>query len=217
MTYYRYEPQYKPNSEWIRKGTQWVSWDNAFTDEELETIKIANNTNRNITKHVDVTTGDGATRKTDKYVYPKNLESFDFVRHRFKKIIDIVNSQYFRFMLGETMHFRSIVYSQPGDHLEWHMDNLNWVNWDQSEGEDKEYDTSTIFEPRKLTAVIQLSDPDEYSGCDVEVMTDGGIHTAEKKKGLINIWPGYMVHRVTPLISGRRETLGVYVTGPRFK
>jgi len=201
--------------KWVRRGINWVSWDDAFTDIELDLIKkISKEITDAVGYFEEVTTGDGLTRKVDNFNHPKNLDSFDFVKERLTNIINTVNSEYFKFNLAKSINMRSIVYSKIGDYLDWHMDNLEWVDWDQS----KEFkENNNIFEPRKLTAVLQISDPSEYSGGELQIMTDGGIFNADKKKGQINIYPGYLVHRVTPLLSGRREILAAYSTGPRFK
>ena len=68
---------------------------------------------------------------------------------------------------------------------------------------------------RKLSLVCQLSDPSEYEGGELQIHT-GQIHTVEKKKGLVVIFPSYLLHCVTPVTSGKRQTLVLWIEGPPF-
>lgn len=67
---------------------------------------------------------------------------------------------------------------------------------------------------RKLTVIVQLTDPSEYEGCDVEVVAHG---YANKGKGDVLVFPSSMLHQVSELTEGHREALVVWVNGPPFK
>ena len=73
---------------------------------------------------------------------------------------------------------------------------------------------------RKLSLIVQLSDPSEYEGGDVEFFT-GGEYTdtklkMSKVKGSSLIFPSYMLHRVTPVTKGIRKSLVLWVGGSQF-
>lgn len=95
----------------------------------------------------------------------------------------------------------------PGDHHDWHMDTL-------SHGE----------LVRKLTAVVQLDDGDAYEGGDLAVLRFGVDWHEElelprdqlRQRGTVMVFPSYLLHRVTSVVSGRRRTLVGWVLGPRF-
>jgi PKHD-type hydroxylase len=70
---------------------------------------------------------------------------------------------------------------------------------------------------RKLSLVMQLSDPYEYEGGELQLKTGHNDITIPKQKGLVTIFPSFTLHRVTPLTSGTRRTLVVWVAGPPFK
>lgn len=104
-----------------------------------------------------------------------------------------------------------LVYEEPDDHYEWHID-------------------GDIIHPtergnqRKLTCIIQLSDHNEYEGCDIEMTTSlSEKNVLEehqlllRQKGTVLIFPSYINHRVTPLISGRRESIVSWVEGPQWR
>jgi predicted 2-oxoglutarate/Fe(II)-dependent dioxygenase YbiX len=99
---------------------------------------------------------------------------------------------------------------EKDEYLRWHMDNVHWVN-------KTEDPSNIIITPKKLSMVLQLSGEDEYEGGEFKVVSDGGEYTAKKKKGIFNIFPGYLVHRVTPVTSGIRRVLQVWCVGPNFK
>ncbi len=71
--------------------------------------------------------------------------------------------------------------------------------------------------PRKLSMVLQLSDPSEYEGGDLELFTSANPIITKKQKGIIHAFPSYVMHRVTPVTKGVRKTLVVWIAGPRFK
>jgi PKHD-type hydroxylase len=71
--------------------------------------------------------------------------------------------------------------------------------------------------PRKLSLVLQLSDPSEYEGGDFDVLVSTAHHTARKQQGIITAFPSYKIHRVTPVTRGKRRTLSMFLVGPNFR
>ena len=71
--------------------------------------------------------------------------------------------------------------------------------------------------PRKMSIVIQLSDPSEYEGGNLEIFTGSEPERLNKAKGLMYAFPSYTLHRVTPVTSGVRRTLVAWLTGPKFR
>lgn len=70
---------------------------------------------------------------------------------------------------------------------------------------------------RKLTMVIQLSDPEDYSGGDLLIYNSEEPIIVGKKKGRMIFFPSYMLHEVTPVTSGTRLTAVSWIVGPKFK
>lgn len=69
---------------------------------------------------------------------------------------------------------------------------------------------------RKLSFIIQLSDPSEYEGGEV-LCYSSEIHTVvEKDIGSITFFPSFLLHEVTPVTKGKRVSLVGWVSGPRF-
>jgi PKHD-type hydroxylase len=112
-----------------------------------------------------------------------------------------LNGQFFDFDLyGFVEDFQYTVYEEGNDHYTWHMDK-----------------GKNSTSPRKLSLVLQLSDPSEYDGGDLEIFTGVNTTTLEKKKGIIHAFPSFVMHRVTPVTRGVRRTLVIWVSGPKFK
>ncbi len=70
--------------------------------------------------------------------------------------------------------------------------------------------------PRKLSLVLQLTDPSEYEGGDLQFM---GTHNsvATKELGSVHFFPSYIMHRVMPVTKGIRRSLVGWIAGPRFR
>lgn len=70
---------------------------------------------------------------------------------------------------------------------------------------------------RKLSASIQLSEEDDYTGGDV-IFYQRQYETAiPRKRGSINIFPAFMIHMVTPVTSGNRWSLVGSLEGPMLR
>ena len=90
-----------------------------------------------------------------------------------------------------------------GDFYTWHQDD--------SIANDTE-------KPRKLSVVVQLSDPEDYEGGNLELL---GVfdqkYVAPRTKGTIIIFDSRTRHRVTKVRSGHRRSLVGWGAGPRWK
>lgn len=69
---------------------------------------------------------------------------------------------------------------------------------------------------RKLTAVLQASDPKSYSGGEFEL--PGEVMPPEAKlQGSVLIFPAYLIHRAGTVTDGLRQTIIHRAIGPWFK
>ncbi len=87
----------------------------------------------------------------------------------------------------------------PGEHFEWHMD----IGREQ---------TSL----RKLSMTLQLSQPDDYEGGELEFV---GLHPMEQSRmlGSATFFPSFMGHRVRPVTRGTRCSLVAWAAGQPFR
>jgi hypothetical protein len=76
---------------------------------------------------------------------------------------------------------------------------------------------------RKLAAVVQLTDPDTYEGCDLSVyhcLTPPKMDNfvfAPRERGTLLVMPGWTYHEVSPCTRGARFMLAADGWGPRLR
>jgi PKHD-type hydroxylase len=76
-------------------------------------------------------------------------------------------------------------------------------------------DVADEMSTRKLSFVIQLTDPTEYQGGRLELMFGQG--DAATEKGWMSVFPSYRPHQVTPVTEGVRHAIVGWVHGPSFR
>lgn len=180
-----------------------ATWDGGFTESELNTIvKYGNSLNPAPALIDNQTEANTKTRNCSvSWIEPNPEINWLFTRLAF--ITNQLNSTFFRFDLtGMYENLQYTVYEgnpSSGGHYTWHMDRGN---------------TGT---PRKLSLVLQLSSPDDYEGGELQLFVKNDPISVEKKQGLIAAFPGYAMHRVTPVTKGIRKSLVVWISGPAFR
>jgi len=111
----------------------------------------------------------------------------------------------------EYWNFDIHTFSEDIQYAEYHAEDKGHYNWHMDLGPDQ-------ASLRKISVTIQLTDPNEYEGGDLEFNQGGEIFgTAPKSKGSISIFPSYVLHRVTPVTKGVRKSLVVWVGGTHFR
>lgn len=76
---------------------------------------------------------------------------------------------------------------------------------------------------RKLSFVMQLSDPSEYEGGEFQFSTNYVKGWNEEKmqavkaQGTVIVFPSFVLHRVTPVTKGTRRSLVAWVDGPHWR
>jgi PKHD-type hydroxylase len=127
----------------------------------------------------------------------------EWIYNRLALVARLLNGEFYKFDLYgffENMQY-TLYNGDEHEHYTWHQDTLH----------------GTSSPPRKLSMVLQLSGENEYEGGNLEIMNSSNPLVVDKQKGLIAAFPSYMVHRVTPVTSGIRKTLVVWVCGPSFR
>lgn len=125
-----------------------------------------------------------------------------WIYQRLTEAVCNMNQQYFNFDITkiEKLQFTYYDSSEEGKY-DRHVDPLTW----------------NIPHNRKLSVVIQLSDPSEYEGGDLILYQGKEGMNIEKKKGMCVFFPSYTLHECTPVTKGQRYSLVAWVHGPPFK
>ena len=105
--------------------------------------------------------------------------------------------------LNEIQFTKYVGDSKTPAKYDWHHD----VDWEE-----------TRAFHRKLSLVIQLTDPEEYEGGDFEFDTRlAQLPSEAKLKGSVLVFPSFHTHRVTPVTKGVRHSLVTWVEGPHWR
>ena len=68
-----------------------------------------------------------------------------------------------------------------------------------------------------MRILFLLTDPEtDYTGGNFEINTGGNSEIVPFPKGRIIAFPSFILHRVTPVTSGTRKSIVIWVTGPKF-
>jgi predicted 2-oxoglutarate/Fe(II)-dependent dioxygenase YbiX len=78
-------------------------------------------------------------------------------------------------------------------------------------------DFSEFAPERKLSISVQLSDPQDYEGGDLELSFSGQPYRADRTKGMFIVFPSFVLHRVAPVTRGTRWSLVAWISGPRWR
>lgn len=70
---------------------------------------------------------------------------------------------------------------------------------------------------KKLTVIIQLSDPMTYQDGETLVIDGQASVPIKKARGSINVFPSFLHHVINPVTNGTRDCLVTWVVGPPFK
>jgi PKHD-type hydroxylase len=173
----------------------------AFTTQELEDIKKIGNSLP--MQKAQVGGGDDSQmtdyRKSEISWIPEEQDT----QWLYDKIADYAieaNKEMWNFDIWgyqDSLQFTN--YYGDGGHYDWHADlGPNMSN-------------------RKLSVVLQLSDPKEYVGGQLEMNLGASIISVPQQYGLLCFFPSFVLHRVTPLTSGTRTSLVTWLCGANLR
>ena len=71
---------------------------------------------------------------------------------------------------------------------------------------------------RKLSFVLQLSDPDDYEGGNLQLLDENGkCYFAPRQRGTVILFDSRTQHRVLKVTKGTRKSIVGWTVGPRWK
>ena len=130
-------------------------------------------------------------------------EGAEWIMDRIIQIVARANREAFDFALSEFAESAQVARygAEREAHFHWHSD----------------IGVGAAAARRKLTMVVQLSEPSDYAGGRLELMSDANVHSAEPGRGAATIFPSFVLHRVTPVTEGTRWSLTIWAHGPAFR
>jgi len=192
----------------------WAWNDGTFSEDELQILNSETYA-KNLTKSQVLKTEENKGMSTEFSDYRESLTSFfqsseehSWIFQKLNNVIESINDSVFRYDLAG---FESIQYTKylKGGFYRKHSDYIygQVLNSEQ---------TFCIPLVRKLSLTVMLND--DYEGGDLILHHDGrsGI-PIDKKRGRIIFFPSDIVHEVTTVTSGERNSLVIWVLGPPWK
>lgn len=113
---------------------------------------------------------------------------------RLGRILQSVNQSYYQFEIENLASTQRVRFG-PKDHLDWHLE--------LGEG---------LFSLRKISLVLFLSPPTEYTGGILEIGSSSQRHQNQSQGSLL-IFPAYFMSRIHPVQSGELTYLQTWVHG----
>lgn len=180
--------------------TNYYWFQNGFNSSELEEIeKLATKypyTDATIIGNESI--NESIRKSKIKWVYPD--DNSQWLYDKFAGMVIEANKTW-KFNLYSIID--SIQYTEylaGGGHYDWHVD-IGPKN----------------ISHRKVSIVVQLSDPSEYDGGDLELWNGGAIKSVFRGRGTTVLFPSFTMHRVTPVTRGLRKSLVLWVGGEHYK
>lgn len=180
-------------------------WNDGFTEDELnkliKTCEMRNPVKATVGGSDPLSDFSDIRESEARWISQQNDTTWIYDRLAF--IVRQLNGQFFNFdVWGFVEDFQyTTYYGDKKGHYDWHVD----------------MGKLSSTSPRKLSLIMQLSEPNEYEGGELLLMNSAEPVTIEKKKGMVVVFPSYMLHKVTPVTNGTRKSLVVWIAGPPFK
>lgn len=187
----------------------WQLWENGLSSEYCDYI-----IDKALTLPVqDATIGFGDTNRIDTDYRKSKIRWIPRGDFHWADVYNLVetyiyqaNNYAFGFELNRVLEMQFTEYDEADEgKYDWHED-INWLNGSCSH--------------RKVSLVIQLSDPANYTGGELELAPpEMSVPDTEilRKKGSVIAFPSFVKHRVTPVKTGKRYSLVAWMEGPKFR
>lgn len=159
--------------------------------------------------HLGVAGGEISTDANYRRSKVRFINSNDW---RFKYLFDALwktaieaNRDFFNFHISKLDFIQLAEYdaSYQGEYKEHH--DVFWINNDP-------------YFHRKLSCIIQLSDPNSYIGGDFEITeTRTALDKETREQGSIIYMPSFLRHKANPVTRGTRYSIAAWFEGPKWR
>jgi PKHD-type hydroxylase len=177
-------------------GVSAVRWQQAvFTPEECAAVVATGRALPRLDGRVEL--GDDSYRVSH-ITWIEANDTNHWLYHKLGALFTQMNRHYGFDMVGFVDALQFTEYG-PGQHFDWHMDIGN--------------EQTSL---RKLSVTIQLSQPSEYDGGELEFVGLGPTDQS-RVQGSATFFPAFMGHRVRPVTRGTRCSLVAWGSGQPFR
>jgi len=181
---------------------EWYWFKNGFTFNEIDQI-VAESKNWGLQTAgiTDAGVVNNEMRKSAIAWIPQ-VDAYKWIYDKLGGMIEEANNALWKFNLyGMNEQIQYTEYYQDGGHYDYHLDVGGGYPLNQ----------------RKISITVQLTGPEDYTGGDFEILRGKSPEALPKIKGCVLVFPSYLMHRVTPVTSGTRRSLVLWVGGDSYK
>lgn len=180
--------------------TNYYFFENAFSEEEIGWIENL----QNLYEYSDaVTLGNGLNEEVRKSRI-KWIHDNEYSNWLYCKILSMVheaNNELWDFKIdGIKDSIQYTEYNGDGGHYDWHMD----------------IGPGSISH-RKISVVIQLTEPDHYKGGELLLWNGGEPKVIKKGIGNVVVFPSFLMHKVNPTFDGTRKSLVLWAGNNHYE
>lgn len=154
---------------------------------------------------VDGSTEINQWRKSKVRFIQRDDPKFQWLFDEMWKMAIQANDEWFRFNVTKITYIQLAEYdeSYQGEYKKHH--DVFWMN------NDPHYH-------RKLTAVVQLTDPSTYEGGALELCNPTEAPNADevRQQGTVFFFPAFLEHQANPVTKGTRYSLACWFDGPKW-
>ena len=168
-----------------------------FNKEQVQNInKVINN---NLIQNNDNPSNNAIKNSQVKFVRMLPIQSLilPFIDYIFS-----VNNHYYGFDLFQLTASKILNYNtyNVGEKYTWHID----------------ADMNSPIKDIKLTCLLNLSE-DTYQGGDLFLFRNKEVRVEKFDPGSVVVFPSFIDHRVEEITAGKRNTLAIWIEGPKFR
>ena len=181
--------------------SEFVYYEGFFTASDIERIKsMWDSENEEKATLSGAKEGTDDTLRKTKVTFVKEQPDSIWLYHRLGELGIRCNHERYGYDLLGFHHELQLARYGVGDFFDWHMD----------------FGAGEISH-RKLSISVQLSGSEEYEGGDLQFMINQNAVSVPRTKGTVVIFPSFILHRVTPITQGLRQSVVAWLAGPPYR
>jgi PKHD-type hydroxylase len=171
---------------------------NVFTPDECNQIIAMGKNKQQAKMDSEFRTDNNYRDSKIEFIHPTDESSWVYAKS--SSAIMNLNARFFNFdLFGFDEPLQLTEYNAPSGKYKKHLDSCIGICI------------------RKLSIVVQLSDPNEYEGGDLQIHINDSPIPLNREQGMMLAFPSYILHEVTPITKGTRHSLVGWTSGEPFK
>ena len=187
-------------TDYLEDPLNYYTFGNYFSDEEInKIIEIGESLDK---EEARIGKNELVKKYRDSNIaWMEYSDNTKFIYDKIEQAIIEANNALYKMILShiEDKIQYTIYSSKSNQHYNWHLD----------------YGGGNASK-RKITCVVQLTGPDDYSGGDFLIKTGSNVTFLPKEKGTCIVFPSFILHKVCPVRTGTSKSIVLWSGGTHF-